>query len=299
MSIQENLEKMKQLQYHILMFLDNQEKDEENFQQLIKIIDDIKIRERQQDLRLLLKLLSQISDNHHRCADFFDKIEQIFRLFKEDFKKFEKSELFEIFHNNFRILLFLFEEKIIIFDEYIADIMVEKSKPEMMWRYLEFFYREIYAFIKKINLNDAQFDFIYKKMKEPEKSQEDNYKKRKIGLNDSYICELIRNDSIVEFIVFVNKNNLNLNKKIPRSVYETNSILYEGRTSLIKYATFYGSIRILQYLFSNGAKIDPYIWIYAIHSNNSEIINFLEEKQIEPENGSYLNVITIKLHIIL
>ena len=129
MSIQENLEKMKQLQYHILMFLDNQEKDEENFQQLIKIIDDIKIRERQQDLRLLLKLLSQISDNHHRCADFFDKIEQIFRLFKEDFKKFEKSELFEIFQANLRILLF--EEKIIIFDENIVDFI---DKTEMRWQ---------------------------------------------------------------------------------------------------------------------------------------------------------------------
>ena len=38
--------------------------------------------------------------------------------------------------------------------------------------------------------------------------------KLKIGENDSYICHLIRNDSIEKYVIFVNQTNLNLLNKV-------------------------------------------------------------------------------------
>ena len=46
--------------------------------------------------------------------------------------------------------------------------------------------------------------------------------KWKIGENDSYICTLIRSDSIENFITYVNRTNFSLSSKIKPSVYETN-----------------------------------------------------------------------------
>ena len=46
---------------------------------------------------------------------------------------------------------------------------------------------------------------------------------RKKGENENYLCQLIREDSIDEFVSFVNRNNLNLSSKIKRSIFETNS----------------------------------------------------------------------------
>ena len=54
---------------------------------------------------------------------------------------------------------------------------------------------------------------------------EDFYEKRKEGENDSHICSLIRNDSIIEFIKYVTENNYSLDYTITSSIFETNSFL--------------------------------------------------------------------------
>lgn len=48
-------------------------------------------------------------------------------------------------------------------------------------------------------------------------------KKCRIGENDSYLCSLIRQDLVVEYITYINENNLSLLTKIKPSIYETNS----------------------------------------------------------------------------
>ena len=47
---------------------------------------------------------------------------------------------------------------------------------------------------------------------------------RQIGENESYLCMLIRQDSVEDFISYVNKENINLSKtKIENnSIFETN-----------------------------------------------------------------------------
>ena len=65
-------------------------------------------------------------------------------------------------------------------------------------------------------------------------------KKCRIGENDSKICELIRNDSINEFIEYVKKGNVSLTMRIKPSIFETHYYLnrFQNQT-LIEYACFF------------------------------------------------------------
>lgn len=45
---------------------------------------------------------------------------------------------------------------------------------------------------------------------------------REKGQNESYICEVIRQDAVVEFIRHVNMNNISLSSEINDSIFETN-----------------------------------------------------------------------------
>lgn len=67
--------------------------------------------------------------------------------------------------------------------------------------------------------------------------------KRRIGENESNICELIRNDSIDQFIEYANQSNFLLSSTVPSSIFETNHFLLQNEPSLIEYAAFFGSIQ--------------------------------------------------------
>ena len=84
------------------------------------------------------------------------------------------------------------------------------------------------------------------------------------GENDSYICTLIRNDSVEEFITNFSQ--------ISNSIFETNLFLIENIPTIIEYASFFGSIQIFQYLKYNNIKLEPSLWLCAIHGKNAEII---------------------------
>ena len=103
--------------------------------------------------------------------------------------------------------------------------------------------------------------------------------KREIGENDSYICELIRQDSIDEFITHINKINISLSSDIIPSIFETNSLLLKNnqKVTLIEYSAFFGSIQIFNYLKINNAIDTPSFFQYAIHSRSEEMIFLLEQ----------------------
>ena len=67
---------------------------------------------------------------------------------------------------------------------------------------------------------------------------------------------------------------------------------------MIEYAVFYGSIQIFQYLLTNGIKLNPSLWNYAVHGCNEEIIHILEENKIEPLYKKYEDVLikSIEFH---
>ena len=130
---------------------------------------------------------------------------------------------------------------------------------------------------------------ILRKFNENVESFELNCQK---GQTNSPLCTLIRQDSIQEFVSYVNRTNLSLTSTIKPDFYESNSFLLEKEPSLIEYASFYGSIQIIKYLLNNHVEFKPEIWPYAIHSNNAELITMFEGNKI------YENCITesIKCH---
>ena len=61
----------------------------------------------------------------------------------------------------------------------------------------------------------------------------DNFEaKRLVGENDSDLCSLIRDDSIDEFVIYVNKEHLTLTNTIKPSIFETNSFLIDKDPSI-------------------------------------------------------------------
>ena len=277
------------IQENILIYLDADVNIEENYQNLYNKFEQVKIRENKHELRLLLHLLVNISNNHHRCHDFFKKIERILQFFKNDITKhYTNNEIFNIFESNKRILLYLFEENIITVNELIIQKLLYGKYS--MAKYPLYFTPEIKKFIKEHKKSTS-----HSKMGLLKKLPDDFNQKRKTGESDFYICTLIQQDLVKEFIEYVNRTNFPLSAAIKLSIYGTNSFLIKKMTestnhqrnkdvevTLIKYAAFYGSIQIFQYLLINNVELTPSLWLYAIHGENPDIIHLLEENNVQP-----------------
>ena len=414
--MQSYLEKIKTIQTNLLEFIEENNNSEEKYQNLIKSLDDHKVKENQHELELFVHLLVKVADNYYRTTNFFDKIEQILTFLKESItEKFTNIEIFKLFSSNKRILLFLIDEKMMTIDERIASIMQDGKYKEA--NYPDYFSPEMKPFKKQEAEKDAgniyqrsnpvtypplnppimmqpmnnmmmyqqnnpmmnqycnigmfppQFNPTniprmvplqnYPMMMQPmgnpgafppqnmpmmmqpvngqpvfnpannqgqmqqpvqqrtnqeekqvkkessnentekektdekDKMPDEFYEKRKIGENDNQICEIIRRDSIDEFMAFVMQYNINLNSEIRPSIYETNAFLlkykkkksYDYRPkkqpSLICYAAFFGSIKIFKYMLANKAFIISSDLQYAIHGKNSEIIHLVEKSLYE------------------
>ena len=285
MNVEDYIVKMKELHKSILSFLNNESNYEENFQNLINIINDQKITENSQELKLFLHLITSISNNCNRIPNFLNKIEQILKYFKNNIKQsFSNYKIFNIFKRNKRILLFLFEEKIIFSEQSIIKILTSQKYQKM--NYNTYFSVEIESFLNEKDKNEI------------ENKSNDFQQKRKTGENDNYICQLIRNDLIDEFISYVNKKSIFLSTTVDQSIFETNLFLIKRNPTLIEYASFFGSVQIFRYLYLNGVSLTPSLWIYAIHGNNPELISHLEELHLLPQDLSYKKCLieSIKCH---
>ena len=274
---------MKSIQLYLFKYLSKENITEEDYQDLIRYLNDEQILETRCNLYSFLHLIDQISNNYHRHPSFFDFFDKIIFDIKDTIAHFFTNiEIFYIFRRNKRLLLVLFENHILIPDDSIFSIISSEKYQSKF--YPEYFSPEF----KEFNSNKLTIaDF------------EQFNTKRKIGENDHQICELIRKDDIVEFIVFINKMNLSLSNSIKPSEYETNSFLLKNTPSLIEYAAFFGSIRIFQYLQKNGVNLESSLWLYSIHGLNPEIIQILEENKIMPNDiNLYQNCLieSIKCH---
>ena len=269
------MNKMQNIQEKILDYLNEEESQES---QLFEFFNEQKLRDNKHDFKIFLHFISKISQNTCQTSYLFPKIFGILKFFQEDITKyFSNNEIFNIFKSSKRILLFLFENKIITMNEFISHVM--KSKKYKNRYYIEFFYPEIKPFI-----SEAISSSIISEHPEILTIEEFD-KLRKTGQNSYYVCELIRNDSIDEFIKYVNRKNLSLNMKISPTIYETNNFLLDNDCSFIQYSAFFGSIQIFKYLYLNNVEVDSTIWLYEIHGKNAELIHFLEENKIEPPNN--------------
>lgn len=119
MSFDEYLKKFRKVQKKILNFIEEEEDVEVHFENLKRVLINIKIQNNFQDNKMILKLIFAISDNYRRRLVFFDKIEKILMIFKDEIKNLSNQEIFNIFGKNKRILLFLIEHKLFVIDNII------------------------------------------------------------------------------------------------------------------------------------------------------------------------------------
>lgn len=265
-----NINILKDLQQLIIEFLDNDSDNQINFHEIKDFIEKAKIQEDQYKLSLLLHMISIISNNHHRSTNFFEKIFSILDYLSLSIKKyFSSSELFDIFEDNKKTLLFLVKKEMIIID---TSIIKKMSKGKYLYRgYLYYFSPEIKQVTSDQSMEDLPDDFE---------------EKREIGENDSYICQLIRNDNVKEFISYHIKTNCCFYESLPKSKYETNTFLIDY-TNYIEYAAFFGSMDIFNYIVNQNVYLPPSLWLFAIHSQNSDLIHKLEALGVIPSDETY------------
>ena len=167
--------------------------------------------------------LCKIANNHHRNPYFFEKIEQILLHIREKMtSQLSNTEIFDIFKINKRVSLILIKEKFIEIDQIISQKIEKDNKLKEQYHF--YFYPELEEFLDEETKEDKK-QFAHE-------ISGNNFglfeTKRRKGENDTKICELIRKDSIEEFIILVNKENLALKTKIKTSIYETNPLLLEN-----------------------------------------------------------------------
>ena len=294
----------KNLYNSVIEFLDNSDDlDDGNdsyFQELIEFASN-QIERDPKEMVEFLQILKDIVDNHHREPNFFSKINQILQQYSNKIKQtLSNEEIFEIFENNKIFILFLLKNQILTITEPIYNAIIEKYEQND-YRFCYFFYPELEKFVGVEKMKEIKNELL---LECPDFF--DNYdKKRQEGENDSYICSLIRQDSIEEFVSFVNRTNYQLSSQIKPSLFETNIFLIENEsTTLIEYSAFYGSILIFQYLLYNNVELSSSLWLYAIHSENAELIHLLEYNKVSPpgwetnENNDFVRCLVeaIKCH---
>ena len=322
MEFKEYVHLKKHIYDYMIKYLSNKSESGHLFQDLTNQINVLQYQKDKSEFKLILTLINKVSKNIHRFPLFLDKIKRFLSFYEEYIiQTFTNQEIYNIYKNNKRILLLLIEMRILTIDQIITKLMLKKiydldgfysrvkgsygeidsSKCEYFHEklssylsFLSYFYPEIKQFLTKYELTK-----IEKEMKKQNESIMNDFdKNRKIGENESYICQLIRQDLIEKFVSYVNRYNISVSTQILPSIFETNRFLCKRKPTLIEYAAFYGSIQIFKYLRLNHAELLPSLWLYAIHGKNPEIIHLLEQDQIMPEDKSYLECFeeSIKCH---
>lgn len=275
MEIEECLSKMQLVQRSILNLIESHSNEKRKYDDFVKLLNELKIAENINDFKLFLYLLLHIYSFHQYSPSFFDYIKQILLLYKDKIHEYYSNrEIFSIFQDNYDVLLYLIESKMLILDEDIANQIIS--------RYIhKYFLPEINPFLlaKKGKAEPIPADFKTKRAQTQSKTP---------------LMQIFIKDSVTEFDVYVKKQKSGfLNKSIDPTEFETNVFLRSKyRVSLIQYAAFYGSVQILQYLLKENVETDHSLWIFAIYSNNQKIIEILEKTEIKmyPEN-CYLEAI--------
>lgn len=293
MEIKRYIDEKKDIQYALLEFIENTKNEEENFAILISLINFQDFEKDPYELITILNLILKISFYHNRSSTFFSKIERILMTIKDNIQQtFTNHQIFNLCKKNKRILLFFFKKvPLITIDDYIFSIM--SSEKYVKQNYFSYFYPEVKSFLKSKNLESINKILQVSNLDDFELNREN-------GENEHFLSELIRNDLIDQFISYVKQNDLPLSTLIKPSIFETNSLLVKKKKlSLIQYSAFFGSLQIFKYLHLNQIDIlDSSIWIYAIHGDNSELISYLEENEVELDEKTLKKIIleAIKCH---
>ena len=290
MNVQAFIQKNKEMYNQLINFIDEENGSDEDYSNLINLLN---IQDKKEELKEILHLLANITTNHHRSPVFFNKIELIIINYRESIKqKFSNLEIFNIFKDNKRILLFLIKEQLFNIDQNISYIIFGDDKYSKQ-NYPSYFYPELKKLqYKSTKDQESYFETVEKMISENPELFERN---RLLGENEKDLCEIIRKDSIDDFLKYQEQKRISL---IKPSIFETHSILKDKSLTPIEYSVFFGSYQIFSYLISQKVEVTSSIWKYAIHSQNLKIIQILEQNDIFPETNSCEELLkeSIKCH---
>lgn len=95
-----------------MIFLENTENDEDNFQNLININLHQNLEGNRGKFEDFLILIANIANNCHREEHLFEKLYQIIQHYEDKIKQtFSKYEIFNIFGNNKKFFFFFSKKK--------------------------------------------------------------------------------------------------------------------------------------------------------------------------------------------
>ena len=176
--------------------------------------------ENSSELISILKLILIITNNHRINEYFISNIEQILLFLNDYMQKFmSKADIFNIFKNNIKILMILFKNNIITFDKQLADHLTTIESQKTI-RYA-IFYPKVTQYINNDTIQKLKLELL-----DYDRNIFLNFdEKCQLGENDSYICQLIQNDSVEEFISFINQKKISLSSTIESYIFETYSFL--------------------------------------------------------------------------
>ena len=294
MEIESFIKKMKDINSSLLDFIeesDDLDKCDAKFKTLIQLLEKQEVFRNKKEMQLIFQIISKITDNHHRPPDFFNKLEKLFQFLIKDSPSPISYFIPDYTNYNKPVVFLLLQKKLLkpdkpFLNEYLENKQfIHPRSNKNLFEYRSYYY--LYPVIKEFLEEKIQKEIEEVILNHFEEELSTFEEKCKIGENDSYICSLIRLDSVEEFIAYVNRTNLSLLTKIKPSIYETHSFLIDKEPTLIEYAAFFGSIQIIQYLKYNNVPLTSSMWVYAIHSNKEELIHFLEENRVKPEKNIY------------
>ena len=290
MEVKDLYDQKKQLYAIFTSYINSQSEFNSEFVELSKYIQNQKFRENTIRFLDFIHLLLIFAKYHRHYLYLFNKIEQILLLIKDDLKQtFTKEELLEKFFDSKIIIYFLLKNEILVIDEDIYYQLKYNNDTKI----LHFLYPEFKKFID----NDRTAIDVEKDLfSEDPNILVDFDKKRLQGENATYLCRIIRQDSIEKFVKYVTLYQ----NGIKPSIFETNNFLLERKENIqmIEYAAFFGSLKIFNYLRMKGAKLTPSLWLFAIHSRSPKLIHILEDCHVPLPDKLFNSVLeeAVKCH---
>lgn len=268
------IEQMANLQKALLDYLDNDDNDEVLLKVFFDQISEHQMNESPQIVTEILYLLADVSTFHHRTSQFFEKIEKIILYFDNILRDhYSNEEFYNLFRNSRRALLILQEHNYFKFDTGIIESL--NGIDHIAKKFREYFKLEILPQNELLAISeDEKIDFK---------------KKRKVGENETELCKYMRDDDVDGFATFIAQSNMPLNATFPVSVFDTNEYPSDS-TSLMYYATFFGSIEIFKYLYMNDRSLiqEFGLPLAALHGFNFEILQLLEENDLLTKLFEYI-----------
>lgn len=273
--IQEYLAPFKEFQRLLINFIDSFGIQNEEYENLINFYNNKNFRNDKDELREICTMISKITKNYHRVSDDFEKTEQIIFFLANDIQStFTNLEIYDIFRNNRQIILILLSKEMIKIDEAISHKIYIKEGT-LYTSYRQFFYPEIKQFLTEEDCSKIESQLLNQKSDIFTNFDE----KRRRGENDNEIFTLIRNDSITEFISYLNKTETPPDEIFKNSIFETNSYMVrQSDVQFSTYSVYFGSLKILTYLLEKQVKLTKNEMFPAIHSKNIQMIHLLEDQ---------------------